>query len=132
MRALARTFAQPLWLGQAFLVGKTILLYDEQGLGDTIQFCRYAKPIADLGAKVVFEVRQPLIRLFDSLAGVAELVERGKPLPNFDFQCPVMSLPLAFKTTLATIPNHVPYLRSEPGKSNYWKEKLGVRHRPRV
>src|SRR6185312_15765834 len=132
MRGSQRTFAQPLWLGQEPVAGKTVLIHDEQGLGDTIQFCRYAKAVADLGAKVVFDVRKPLVELFRSLAGVTEVVERGKPLPPFDFHCPVMSLPLAFKTTLATIPNEVPYLRSDPEKSRAWRDRLGARGKPRV
>ena len=131
-RSTIKQFSQPLWLGNESLAGKTILLYSEQGLGDSILFCRYAKLAAELGARVILEVQKPLLRVFSTLAGVTELIEAGNPLPAFDYQCPLMSLPLAFKTTLETIPNDVPYLRSDPGKSNYWKEKLGVRRRPRV
>ena len=97
--------------------GKTILLYSEQGLGDSIQFCRYAKLVAELGARVVLEVQKPLVQLFSTLAGVTELIEMGNPLPAFDYQCPLMSLPLAFRTTPTTIPNEIPYIDSEQRKS---------------
>jgi tetratricopeptide (TPR) repeat protein len=132
MRSSRRSFLQPLWLGIEPLAGKSVQLYSEQALGDTIQFCRYAKLVADLGAKVILEVPKPLMRLLANLSGVAQLVEEGSALPPFDFQCPLMSLPLAFKTDLANIPANIPYIKSEADKSEYWKEKLGERSKPRV
>ena len=105
-----RGFSEPLWLGADTLKGKTILLHAEQGLGDTIQFCRYARLVGDLGANVLLEAPQALIGLFEGLAGVGNLVETGKPLPAFDLHCPLMSLPLAFGTTMATIPSECGYL----------------------
>lgn len=119
-----RQFAQALWLGEKNLQGKTILIYCEQGFGDSIQFCRYIKQLAQLGARVVFEVPRPLFKLFKTLQGVAQLIEEGEALPAFDFQCPLMSLPLALKTTLSTIPNETPYLRPDPQQYEFWKSRI--------
>ena len=91
---------QPLWLGETPLAGKTILLHAEQGLGDTVQFARYAPLLARAGAKVVLEVQPELKALLAGLDGVAAVVARGEPLPPFDVHCPLASLPLACKTEL--------------------------------
>ena len=127
-----RNFSQPLWLGENDINGKTILLHAEQGLGDTLQFCRYAKHVAALGARVILEVQPPLLALLDGLTGVDQVVERGKTLPAFDFQTPLLSLPLAFKTRLETIPADPAYLQSSPDKVRQWEVRLGARQRPRV
>ncbi len=127
-----RNFAQPLWLGAQSLRGKTILLQSEQGLGDTIQFCRYVKHVADLGARVVLEVPKALGTLLENLDGVMHLAVRGEPLPPFDYYCPLMSLPLALKTTLTTIPAQIPYLLSSAERVRHWKSAVGERTRPRV
>lgn len=123
---------QPLWLGSESIQGKTILLYAEQGLGDSIQFCRYAELVAALGARVVMEMPTPLIALFRTLKGVDELVATGEPLPEFDYQCPLLSMPLAFNTTLESIPNNGAYLRSDAAKLLEWSKRLGDRKRTRV
>ena len=107
-----RSFVQPQWFGEP-IAGKTILLHAEQGFGDTIQFARYAPLVASLGAKVVLEVHPELVSLMTSLAGVSELISRGDPLPRFDLHCPLLSLPLAFGTTLETVPCEVPYLHNQ-------------------
>jgi tetratricopeptide (TPR) repeat protein len=127
-----RTFPQPVWLGDADIVGKTLLVHCEQGLGDTLQFCRYVSRVAELGARVVFEAPQSLRGLLDSLEGVAQCVSAGEPLPAFDYYCPLLSLPLACKTTLETIPSRVPYLRASTARERCWYEKLGERTRARV
>jgi len=114
-----------LWLGEESLQGKTILLQSEQGLGDALLFCRYARLASDLGARVILEVPGPLLELLADLAGVAQLVARGSALPAADFYCPLMSLPLAFKTDLNTIPFANGYIRSRPGKVAEWRKKLG-------
>ena len=121
-----------MWLGEESLQGKTVLLHSEQGLGDTIQFCRYAQMVSDLGARVILQVQRPLRLLMTSLQGVDQLLAEGDALPAFDFHCPLMSLPLAFKTELATVPAPVPYLKADPVKKLYWQEKLGTRHKLRV
>jgi hypothetical protein len=112
-----RGYSQPLWDGRADLAGKTILLYFEQGLGDTIQFARYVPLLAQRGARVVLETPKPLARLFRSLPGVASLPCAGDPPPDFDFHAPLLSLPLAFQTTVDSIPASVPYLHAEPVKT---------------
>jgi tetratricopeptide (TPR) repeat protein len=105
-----RPFQQPLWQGES-LQGKRILLHAEQGLGDTIQFVRYAPLVAARGGHVILEVAPALLRLLSDFPGVSEIVSRGEPLPHFDYQCPLMSLPLAFQTTVGTISSKFPYLQ---------------------
>jgi Tfp pilus assembly protein PilF len=105
-----RTFAKPHWDGSA-LQGKTILVYEEQGLGDTIQFARYLPMVRERGGKVVFECPRALTGLFAGFDGVDQLIPTGTPLPGFDVVMPLMSLPGVFGTTLETIPAAVPYLR---------------------
>ena len=119
-------------MGLESLQGKTILLHAEQGLGDTIQFCRYAKPAADLGARVILEVRDPLLPLLQNLAGVSEIIARGAHLPAFDFHCPLMSLPLAFRTRLDTIPSPEGYITPAPEKVASWQTILGDKVKPRI
>ena len=128
---LQRPFAQPLWLGEEPLAGKTLLLHAEQGLGDTIQFCRYAPLAGARGARVVLEVQTSLVDLLRDLPGVSSVVARGDPLPPFVLHCPLPSLPLAFGTTLATIPAQTPYLRVPADRAAAWEARLG-RKRPRV
>jgi hypothetical protein len=127
-----RTFSQPLWLGRESLAGKTILLHCEQGLGDTIQFCRYAKLVSDLGARVILEIQRPLANLLASLDGVAVLVTKGSVLPPFQFHCPLMSLPLVFKTRIDSIPAASGYLKANTGKVAAWRTRLGTQTRPRI
>jgi hypothetical protein len=130
--AFDRHFQQPLWLGTASLQGKTILLHSEQGLGDTIQFCRYAKLVKHLGANVLIEVPSHLAALFENLEGVDEVIIKGAPLPEFDYHCPLLSLALSFKTSLDSIPKDLAYLQSDPEKRRYWEKKLGVKSKPRI
>jgi Tfp pilus assembly protein PilF len=120
-----RAFAQPAWLGGGPLQGRTILLHGEQGLGDTIQFCRYASLVAARGARVIMEVPGPLLGLLRGLEGVSQWVEKGAPLPAFDCHCPLLSLPLACGTRLESIPARGAYLRSDPAKVNHWAARLG-------
>jgi hypothetical protein len=121
----ARNFTQPLWLGERPLAGKRLLLHGEGGLGDTIQFCRYATLCARLGATVLLEAHRPLIELLASLEGVSELISAGSTLPPFDYHCPLMSLPLAFHTTVQTIPAPGRYLHADPAKVARWRSMLG-------
>jgi tetratricopeptide (TPR) repeat protein len=130
-RALLRTDV-PAWDGTTAIDGRTILLHCEQGLGDTLQFCRYASRVADLGASVILEVQRPLRSLLAGLRGVARLAVLGEPLPPFDHHCALMSLPHAFKTTLSTIPAAVPYVAVDAEKSLAWQLRLGPKTRPRV
>jgi tetratricopeptide (TPR) repeat protein len=127
-----RVFAQPLWLGSDEIAGKTVLLHAEQGLGDTIQFCRYLPLVMARGAQVVLEVQSPLCALMSALPGAPRIVAGGDPLPDFDLHCPLLSLPLAFSTRLETIPSQVPYLAAPHSKTGAWRDRLGDRRRPRV
>jgi len=125
-------FQQPLWLGAQPLEGRTILLHTELGQGDTLHFCRYAKRVAALGAKVVLEVQPALLPLLADLEGVTQAVPRGAPLPAFDYHCPLTSLPLAFKTDLSSIPADIPYIRADATRIAAWREKLHQGNKPRV
>ena len=127
-----RIVPKPLWLGVEPLNGKTILLHAEQGFGDTIQFCRYAKLVSELGARVILEAPSALTPLLRGLEGVDVLIQVHQPLPDFDYHCPLLSLPLAFKTTVQTIPGSGPYLKADQAKLSVWKDKLGKKTRPRI
>lgn len=105
-----RAFPEPLWLGGDPIDGRIILLHAEQGLGDTLQFVRYAPLLARRGATVHLEVQPALKSLLRPLPGVEAVFARGEALPAFDAHCPLMSLPLAFGTTLETIPARIPYV----------------------
>ena len=131
-QVIRRKFPQPLWLGQEDLRGATLLLHAEQGLGDTIQFARYAQVLAERGARVVFEVEPALYDLLRTLPGVDTLVRQRDPLPAFDLYCPLMSVPIGCGTTLETVPCAVPYLRTNPAKVWAWQDRLGPKTRPRV
>ncbi len=124
--------SQPLWLGDSPVEGRTLLLRCEQGLGDTLQFSRYASLLARRGARVILEVQPPLLGLMRRLQGVSEVVAPGDTLPPFDLYTPLLSLPLAFRTSLADIPASHAYLSSTPVRMQRWQERLGPRIRPRV
>ena len=113
-----------LWLGEYPLGHKTILLHAEQGLGDTIQFARYAPLLARAGATVVLEVQPALKTLFATLPGIASVHARGEPLPAYDVHCPLGSLPLALKTAPDTIPAALPYLRAGETRIAKWRPLL--------
>ena len=127
-----RNFAQPVWLGDRPLQGKTVLLHCEQGLGDSIQFCRYACMVKDRGAHVLLEVPQSLHSLLSKLDGVDQCLMQGQPLPPFDLHCPLLSLPLAFQTELHSIPSPHAYLHSQAAKRAEWAARLGPRHNLRI
>jgi tetratricopeptide (TPR) repeat protein len=118
-----RDFAQPAWRGEA-LAGRVLLLHAEQGLGDTIQLCRYA-PLAARHGTVVLEVQPALLPL---LAGqrMPRVIARGDPLPAFDLHCPLLSLPLAFGTELSTIPAAAGYLAADPDRIAAWAPRLAA------
>jgi tetratricopeptide (TPR) repeat protein len=125
-------YPQPLWRGDADLAGKTIFLLAEQGLGDTLQFVRYAPLVAERGAKVILGVQKPLRLLATTVPGVALVRTDGEPLPDFDTYCPLLSLPLAFGTELATIPANIPYLRPHAERLAQWRPRLPDNGRLRV
>lgn len=127
-----RDFPQPLWLGGQSLEGKTILLHDEQGYGDTLQFSRYAPLVAGRGAKVLLEVKKEILPLLAGLPGVDRLIAKGEPLPEFEFHCPLLTLPLAFRTTVETIPADIPYVRANAALVESWRERLGPKRGLRI
>jgi Flp pilus assembly protein TadD len=120
-----RDFAQPQWRGEPS-VGQTLLIHAEQGYGDTIQFCRYAPLVAARGPRVILEAPAPLTRLLQSLPGIDRVVTHGEALPEFDLHCPMLSLPPALGTTLATIPGDVPYLHADPAQAEAWRTRLAA------
>lgn len=127
-----RVFAQPLWLGEEQLENKTILIHAEQGFGDTLQFCRYAALLHERGARIVLEVQPALKTLLASLRTPVELVASGEALPPADYHCPLLSLPLAFKTELQSIPNETPYLYPDAERVAKWETLLGPKRRLRI
>jgi tetratricopeptide (TPR) repeat protein len=128
-----RQFAQPLWRGETDIAGKTILLHSDEGLGDTIQFARYATLVAQLGAEVILEVQDVVHPLLSGIDGVALcLPKTGVILPDFDLQCPMSDLPLAFATRLDTIPAAPSYLSPPQARLREWRARLGAHDRLRV
>ncbi|HEY1980883.1 MAG TPA: tetratricopeptide repeat protein [Xanthobacteraceae bacterium] len=118
-----RDFTQPQWRGEP-IAGKTILLHAEQGFGDTIQFLRYLPLVVARGAKVVLEIQKSLLPLVTGIAGV-EVMARGDQLPFYELHCPLLSLPLAFGTTLQTVPAEMPYLAAAPDRLQHWRQRIG-------
>jgi tetratricopeptide (TPR) repeat protein len=108
------------------LAGKRILLAAEQGIGDTLQFVRYAPLLAERGATVLLEVQPPLVPLLEGMQGVAAVTAQGGIAPEFDFTSPMMSLPHVFGTTLDTIPAAVPYLRAPAAQRERWRARLAA------
>ncbi|HDR9757192.1 TPA: tetratricopeptide repeat protein [Burkholderia cepacia] len=115
---------RPLWTGAEPLAGRTLLLHAEQGYGDTLQFCRYASLAHDAGATVIVEAPAALGELLGTLRGVSRVVTEEQPMPAFDLQCPLMSLPYAFRTTLDTVPADVPYLRADALRRAAWTQRI--------
>jgi tetratricopeptide (TPR) repeat protein len=118
-----RVFPQPCWDGSP-LKGRTILVHAEQGLGDTIQFVRYARLLKEQGACVLVECQRPLMSLLAQGPGIDQLVAQGDPLPPHDVRAPLMSLPYYFQTRLQTLPAQVPYLGADPRLVERWRQKL--------
>ncbi|QWD81746.1 tetratricopeptide repeat protein [Polynucleobacter sp. MWH-S4W17] len=107
------------------IAGKEILIWAEQGLGDSLQFCRYIQPLSELGAHVTFLVPQPLLGCFKSLRAHCHLVDNLEmPLIKFNYQSPLLSLPLVFGTTLGSIPCEIPYLNYEQSKKEAFEKLL--------
>jgi tetratricopeptide (TPR) repeat protein len=126
-----RVFRQPRWQGEA-LDGRRILLHAEQGLGDTIQFCRYASLVAARGGQAILQVQEPVVRLMQSLAAVragqAQTVLLGEKPPEFDLECPLLSLPTVFATTVETVPWPGAYLGADPELAREKRRQLpGIR-----
>jgi tetratricopeptide (TPR) repeat protein len=128
----ARSFLQPLWLGEPDLAGKTLFIHWEQGFGDTIQFCRYAKLVEPRGARVIMSVQQPLHGLLQKLSPTIEIIDAEDTPAGFDYHCPLLSLPLALGTTLATIPAEQQYLSADAELRSAWSARLPAKSKPRI
>jgi tetratricopeptide (TPR) repeat protein len=115
-------FTEVEWQGEA-LAGRTLLLYAEAGLGDTLQLLRYVPMAAGTGGSIVLQVQPPLVPLLRTQPGVT-VVARGEALPRFDLHLPLIGLPRVFGTTLDTIPAAVPYLHPDPAKLQRWRGAL--------
>lgn len=129
---IKRTLSAPLWLGREDLKTKTILCHAEQGLGDTIQFLRFCSLFNTKTTKVLVQCHSSLIGVAQSMDIVAEYFEMNAPLPEYDFHCPLMSLPRAFNycPQQASIRNH--YFFACDQKKIMWDHMLGVRNKPRI
>lgn len=122
----------PVWSGDEPVAGKSIVLLPEVGYGDFIMFVRYAPLLRGRGAQVWVYAPKSLCALFATLGEGIAVVEEGSALPPVDLQCPIMSLPRAFRTTVATIPAAVPYLKAAPDRQQAWRASLGPAVRPRI
>jgi tetratricopeptide (TPR) repeat protein len=119
----APIFQEARWTGTS-LKGQTILVYAEQGLGDTIQFARYLPMVKERGGTVLFQSQPALVRLCATVAGADQVIAVGAALPAFDVRVPLLSLPEIFGTTLTTVPAAVPYFRANPILVERWKQEL--------
>lgn len=128
----ARKFSQPRWRGDFSLEGKTILIHTEQGMGDTIQFGRYALLLEKVGANVVLEVQKPLAAAMQSMSPNIKIAIEGENLPHFDCYCPQISLPFLLGTTLETVPVPGAYIFADETKASNWQRKLGAKTKTRV
>jgi Flp pilus assembly protein TadD len=117
------SFRQPIWDGSN-IHGQTILVFAEQGMGDTLQFIRYAPLVKRIGARVLVRCQGPLLRLLATCQGIHRLVREGDPLPHFDVQIPLLSLPRIFGSNLTNIPATIPYLHVDRELCGHWQCEL--------
>jgi tetratricopeptide (TPR) repeat protein len=127
-----RPYPQPVWLGENNIAGKTLFIYWEQGLGDTIQFCRYAKLVEARGTKVIMSVQQPLLGLLKQISPTIQIINQNEEPTHFDYHCSLLSLPLAFGTTLETIPAKHEYLKADEELRSLWSARLPPKTKPRI
>jgi len=117
---------KPQWRGHEDIGGQTLLVYAEQGFGDTIQFCRYARMALTLGAPIILAVQDPLVRLMKSLDPDIMVTGWTAVPGHFDRHIFLLSMPLALGTMAETIPADIPYLRADPEHAQYWKQRIGM------
>ena len=127
-----RTYDQPDWCGGQSISGKTLFIYPCYGIGDTIQFCRYASLAHAAGARVIMEVQPQLFTLLRNMLPGVEVVPPGETPREFHYHCEAMSLPLAFGTTLDTIPAGPPYIRAGEKHRAQWADRLPPKTRIRA
>lgn len=121
----ARNYSQPLWGGKEDIKGKTVFVYIEQGLGDTIQFYRFVSPLLARGARVILSAQDGLLRLLEQASPKIELIGSAAVPASFDYHIPLMSLPLALGLTADTIPDPGAYLAADPVKTAQWADRIG-------
>lgn len=121
------TVQRPEWTGEQPLAGRTLLLYAEQGQGDTLHFIRYARVARQQGARVLFGAPDPLVRLMRLAPDIDAVIPHQVPVPAFDYHLPLLSAGRAFRTTRATLPHAVPYLFADPALVKQWGAYLGAR-----
>jgi len=126
-----RPFSCPRWDGSSFK-GRTVVLHAEQGFGDTLQFIRYAPRVKERGGTLLVECQPRLAALVESVAGIDQVIPAGLPLPEHDFQAPLLSLPHIFATRLETIPAELPYMSVPPARVEAWRRRLEFETRFRV
>lgn len=124
---IQRPFGRPIWDGSS-LVGRTILIHDEQGYGDTFQFVRYLPLVKAMGGRIVFECHSKLGAILKGCDGYDELIERSSyeqvPEGEFDTQIHLLSLPRIFQSQSGTIPNKVPYIKVNGDLIARWRERI--------
>jgi tetratricopeptide (TPR) repeat protein len=121
---------QPLWIENQDSSNKTLLIYPEQGFGDSIQMFRYINKLEKTNNKVILMVYKPLKELFSSNVKNTHIICKDDPIPDFDYQCPTMSLPLSFNTSLDNIFSPISYIKASPKKVNHWKDLLPKKTKP--
>jgi tetratricopeptide (TPR) repeat protein len=118
-----RNFPQPMWNGSP-LNDQTILIHAENPLGQTVQFLRYVKLVADRGGRVLLECQPRVAPLARNMPGVSEIIIQGDALPRFDVHCPIVTLARVFGTSLQAMPGNVPYINPTDQKRAYWAAKM--------
>jgi len=132
LKLILRDYPQPRWTGSESLTGKTILIYAEQGMGDTLQFARFLPRLIEQGAKVAFEVHPPLVSLLARCLPQVRVYAMGEQPPPFDLHTPLLSLPGILQCTASTIPTPDCYLSADSHKIAEWQQRLGRATRPRI
>ena len=125
-------YTKPIWTGNEDIKNKRVLLVGEQGLGDMIQFCRYASIIKSMNAEVILETPKELNELLKNFNGISQILERGSAIPDYDYYCPLMSLPYLLGTSLENIPSAEKYIYCPDYKNQEWSKRLGERNKYRV
>ncbi len=121
-----RVLPAPAWDGTGPLAGRRLLVHIDQGLGDTLQFCRFAPRLSQRMAEIVLEVQAPLVRLLQRSLPQCHVLAQGEALPPVDCECNLMNLPGLFGLTVATIPAGPPYLLAAPAAVAAWRSRLAV------
>ena len=122
----------PLWTGKESIKGKKILVWTEQGFGDTFQFCRYILKILEMDGQVIFEVKSRIKNLAKCISEKIKVVEYGEKFSLCDYQISLLSLPLAFNTSLENIPKKVPYLKINKNLVQHWKNIIFKNKKPKI